>query len=433
MFARTALALSLALTAFVADATPKIQTWETPNGARVFFVPAPEIPMVDLQVVFDAGAARDGDKPGLAVMTNSMLNEGAGKLDADAIAEKFDSLGARQGNTAERDMSMFSLRSLSDSAKLQPAAELLALMFNEPTLPADGFGRMKNQMLINIQAQKQSPDEIASEAFFRAIYGNHPYASDPGGTEESVKALTPEDVRRFMAKFYVARNAVVAIVGALDRPAAEALANTVVGKLAAGERAPALPPVENLDKAETVKIDHPSTQTHVLVGVPGMTRGDPDYFALYVGNHILGGNGLVSRISDEIREKRGLSYSAYSYFMPMRERGPYTIGLQTRTDKTNEALTVLRDTVKTFVEQGPTEKELVASKKNITGGFALRVDSNKKIADYLALIGFYGLPLDYLDHFIARINAVTLAQVRDAFKRRVDLNKTVTVTVGKQS
>jgi zinc protease len=428
----SALVMLLSL-AFVtsAHATPKIQTWETPNGARVLFVPAPEIPMVDLQVVFDAGAARDGDTPGLAVLTNSMLNEGAGSLDADAIAEQFDALGARQGNNAERDMSMFSLRSLSDPAKLQPAAELLATMLNAPSLPADGFARMRNQMLINIQAQKQSPEDIGSEAFFRSVFGAHPYAADPGGTEASVKALTPDDVRGFLKKYYVARNAVVAIVGALDRPAAEALAVTVVGKLAAGERAPALPRVGDLADAQTVKIDHPSTQSHVLFGLPGIQRNDPDYFALYVGNHILGGNGLVSRISDEIREKRGLSYSAYSYFMPMRERGPFIVGLQTRTDTTDEALNVLRDTVRTFVEKGPTENELVASKKNITGGFALRVDSNKKIADYLAVIGFYGLPLDYLDNFIARVNAVTLAQVKDAFKRRVDLNKTVTVIVGK--
>lgn len=433
MYARFLFVLSFALFAASAHATPKIQTWQTANGARVLFVPAPEIPMVDLQVVFDAGAARDGDKPGLAVLTNSMLNEGAGALNADAIAEQFDTLGARQGNNAERDMSMFSLRSLSDPSKLQPAAELLALMFNAPTLPRDGFTRMQNQMLISIQAQKQSPEDIASEAFFTAVFADHPYAHDSGGTEASVKALTADDVRAFLKKYYVARNAVVAIVGALDRSAAEALANTVVGKLEPGEPAATLPAVPDLGNAKTVKLEHPSTQTHLLFGLPGMKRNDPDYFALYVGNHILGGNGLVSRISDEIREKRGLSYSAYSYFMPMRERGPFIVGLQTRTDKTDEALKVLRDTVQTFADKGPTEKELTASKKNITGGFALRVDSNKKIADYLALIGFYGLPLDYLDNFIARVNAVTLTHVRDAFKRRVDLSKTATVIVGKQS
>eukprot|EP00487_Bulimina_marginata_P002359 TRINITY_DN15484_c0_g1_i1.p1 TRINITY_DN15484_c0_g1~~TRINITY_DN15484_c0_g1_i1.p1 ORF type:complete len:134 (+),score=34.08 TRINITY_DN15484_c0_g1_i1:194-595(+) len=133
------------------------------------------------------------------------------------------------------------------------------------------------------------------------------------------------------------------------------------------------------------------------MGQPGINRADPDYFALYVGNHILGGSGLVSKLSDEIREKRGLSYSVYSYFRPMRQWGPYQFGLQTRNDQAEEALDVLKNTLKTFIADGPSEDELIAAKQNITGGFALRVDSNSKIADYLAMIGFYGLPLDYLE------------------------------------
>jgi zinc protease len=207
----------------------------------------------------------------------------------------------------------------------------------------------------------------------------------------------------------------------------------LVAKLPSGSAAAALPPVAAMTEAKTTRIEHPSTQSHVIMGQPGMNRTDPDYFALYVGNHILGGNGLVSRISDEVREKRGLSYSAYSYFMPMREKGPFILGLQTRTDKTGEALQVLQDTLKKYLEQGPTQKELTASKKNITGGFALRVDSNKSIVGYLAMIGFYGLPLDYLDTFIQRVDAVTLDQIKDAFKHRVDPAKMVTVIVGKQS
>ena len=413
-------------------AAPQIQQWQTANGARVLFVPAPEIPMVDAQVVFDAGAARDLTKPGVAVLTNAMLNEGAGDKNADAIAEQFANLGARQGNSAERDMATFSLRSLTDASKLQPATDLLSLILKQPTFPPDAFARVQNNALVGLQAQKQSPDEITSQAFFKAVFGTHPYASDPSGTEESVKALTVDDLKAFYKQYYVARNAVVAIVGAVDRAGAEKLANALVGGLPEGAAAAKLPEVTALTDANIVKLTHPSTQTHVMIGQPGIRRADADYFALYLGNHILGGNGLVSRISDEIREKRGLSYSAYSYFMPMRDRGPYVLGLQTRTDKTDEAIKVLRDTLEKFVKDGPTAKELEAAKKNITGGFALRVDSNKKIADYLALIGFYNLPLDYLDTFISRMNAVTLQQVKDAFKRRIEPGKMVTVIVGKQ-
>jgi zinc protease len=169
------------------------------------------------------------------------------------------------------------------------------------------------------------------------------------------------------------------------------------------------------------------------MGQPGVRRGDPDYFALYVGNHVLGGSGLVSRISEEIREKRGLSYSAYSYFVPMRQDGPYTLGFQTRNEKREEALAVLRDTVRKFVEQGPTEKELKASKDNIIGGFPLAVSSNSKITEYLAMIGFYDLPLDYLSTFTDRIQAVTAKQIRDAFRRRVKVDDMVTVIVGSKS
>jgi zinc protease len=163
-----------------------------------------------------------------------------------------------------------------------------------------------------------------------------------------------------------------------------------------------------------------------------MARGDEDYFDLYVGNHILGGNGLVSRLSQEVRENRGLSYSTYSYFLPMRKQGPFILGLQTKNETAQEALKVLKDELRKFVNQGPTAEELEASKKNITGGFPLRISSNSKIAGYIAMIGFYGLPLDYLDQFNAKIEAVTLDSIKTAFQRRVNPDKMATVLVGGQ-
>jgi zinc protease len=194
----------------------------------------------------------------------------------------------------------------------------------------------------------------------------------------------------------------------------------------------ATPPAAADAAAHTVRIDYPTTQTHVLIGQPGISRDDPDYFPLYVGNHVLGGSGLVSRISEEIREKRGLSYSAYSYFTPMRQRGPFTIGLQTRNDQVEQALQVARDTLQKFIEEGPTARELEESKQNITGGFPLRLSSNKKIVGMLAMIGFYQLPIDYLDTFTTRVEAVTLEDIRDAFSRRIQPGNMVTVLVGSQ-
>jgi zinc protease len=244
--------------------------------------------------------------------------------------------------------------------------------------------------------------------------------------------LSVKDLSAFYRRYYVARNATLVIVGDVSRQQAEQLADQLLDALPAGEPAPPLPKVTAPKAAKTQFIEHPSSQTHVLMGEPGVRRGDPDYFPLYVGNHVLGGSGLVSRISEEIREKRGLSYSASSYFIPMRQEGPYTLGFQTRTDKRDEALAVLRDTVKKFVAQGPTEKELTASKNNIIGGFPLAVASNSKITEYLAMIGFYNLPLDYLSTFTDNINAVTAAQIRDAFQRRVNVEDMVTVIVGKK-
>lgn len=411
-------------------ANPDITQWQTSNGARVYFVAAPQLPMVDIQVVFDAGSARDAGKDGLAVLTNGLLAEGAGKLDADAIAEKFDSIGARFSNSALRDMSVVSLRTLTDKKLLATALDTFATVLQQPTFPADALERVRNQMLIGLQDEAQSPGAIAEKNFFRALYGNHPYASPSDGSNDSVKALTRDDVVNFYRRHFVARNAVVAIVGAVDRQQAERIAEQITQKLPTGEAAPALPAVQSLAKAENIHIAHPSTQTHVLMGQPALRRNDADYFPLYVGNFILGGSGFTSRITSEVREKRALAYSAYSYFLPMREQGPFMLGLQTRNATADESLKVLHETLAQFVKEGASDKELEAAKRNITGGFALNVDSNSDIVGHLALIGFYRLPNDYLDTFIARVNAVTTAQIRDAFARRIAPDRMVTVTVG---
>ena len=422
--------LILTLHGAVAKAAPVIQHWETPQGARVYFVPAPELPIVDVEVVFDGGSARDGAKGGVSQLTNTLLDDGAGTLDANALAERFDDIGAQFSTDAQRDMATVSLRSLSDDKTLQTALDTLAIVLRSPTFPEDALKRERNRMLTALRAEQQSPEAIAEKAFFKAVYGEHPYANEVLGTPASLAALTRSDIVSFYGRFYVARNAVIAIVGDLDRARAESAADQLAAALETGTPAPPLPAVPRLEAANVIHIDHPSTQTHVLIGQPGMKRDDPDYFALYVGNHVLGGSGLVSRISDEIREKRGLAYSAYSYFFPMHVAGPFMMGLQTRNEKTDEAIALLRKTLQTYIDEGPTAAELKASKQNITGGFPLRLDSNAKIIGNLAVIGFYGLPLDYLDEFNRRVEAVTVQDIRDAFRRRIDPDDLVTVTVG---
>lgn len=412
-------------------AGPQIETWHTANGAKVLFVHAPEIPMLDVRVVFDAGSARDGEKPGLTALTNSLLSEGAGEWNADQIAQRLERVGAELENGALRDMAWVGLRTLVEQPAMDTALETLAAIITQPRFEPEDLERQRQAMQVALRHSQQSPGSVAQKAFYHQVFGAHPYAIDSDGTEESLKALTRDDVRSTYRRYYVGRNAVVAIVGALERPAAEAIAERLAGGLPAGEPAPELPQVAALSAPVLRQVDFPSTQSHIYLGQPGMRRKDPDYFALYVGNHILGGNGLVSQLSEEVREKRGLSYSVYSYFLPMREQGPFMIGAQTKNASADEALQVMREVVQRFIDQGPTEEELLAAKRNITGGFPLRIASNGKILQYLAVIGFYDLPLDYLDRFTDRVDAITAQQVQDAFRRRVDLERLVTIVVGR--
>ena len=429
-YGRSILAVLTLFQVTASHALPEIQSWKTDKGAKVMFVEAHELPMVDVRIVFDAGGARDGKQPGIASLTNALLDQGAAGLNADQIAQGFEQLGSNLGGGSDRDMAWVSVRSLTDSKLLKPSLELFGKVLTRPDFPEADFEREQKRTLIGLEYQKQKPKSIASRAFYEGLYRDHPYAQDPSGTETAVKALSAGALREFYQRYYVARNATVVIVGDITRKQAQTIAADLADALPAGDRAPALPEVTALKAAQNTFIEHPTTQSHVLMGGPGIKRGDVDYFTLYVGNHILGGSGLVSRISQEIREKRGLSYSAYSYFVPMKREGPYTLGFQTRNDQRQEASSVLRETLQTFIDKGPTKKELQSSKNNIVGGFPLRVSSNGKIAEYLAVIGFYDLPLDYLSQFTAKVEAVSVEQIQDAYQRRVHPDRMVTITVG---
>jgi len=428
---RVVLLLILSLAALAAQAVPQIQSWETRNGARVLFVEAPELPILDIRVVFDAASARDGDHPGLAKLTNSLLTEGAGDWDADAIAERLENVGAEMSAGSLRDMAWVSARALTDKGPLDTTIDTLAAVLAKPRFDPADLERVRANLQVSLKQDEQSPADVAQKAFYRDLYGDHPYASDPSGTPESVAAISRDEILDFHRTYYVARNAALAMVGAVSRDQAEALAERITAGLAPGEPAPALPEVVAPEKASMERISFPSTQSHIYLGEPGMTRGDPDYFPLYVGNHVLGGNGLVSLLAEEVREARGLAYSVYSYFLAMHRRGPFLLSAQTRNEQADESLAVMRQVLKRFVEQGPTEEELKAAKQNVTGGFPLDIDSNKDIVQYLTMIGFYGLPLDYLDTLTAKVDAVTVEAVRAAFARRIDPDKMVTVVVGR--
>lgn len=424
---------SLALSAV---AGVKIEHWQASTGARVYYVASQDLPILDVQVDFPAGSAADpADKPGVASMTQGVLTLGAGGLDENAIAERLADLGARLGGGADLDRASLSLRTLSDADKRGPALKIMADVLRAPDFPVSVVEREKSRAIAGLKDAMTRPDTLAGQAFSRALYGAHPYGLVT--TPESLAAITRDDLVAFHRARYRADLASVTIVGDVTRKEAAAIAEQLTrglpgkGRDAKGVLA-ALPSV-TLPAGGEVRVPHPAAQAHIMIGMPALKRGDPDFFALSVGNYVLGGGGFVSRLTKEVREKRGFAYSVYSYFMPARELGAFQIGLQTKREQAGEAVQVVRDTLSRFLADGPTEDELKAAKANLVGGFPLRIDSNRKILENVAVIGFYGLPLSWLDDYQSRVAAVTAADVRAAFARRVQPDRLVTVIAGPAS
>ncbi len=407
-----------------------IQHWQTPQGARVYFVESHELPILDIAVNFPAGSARDpAGKAGLAQLTHILLDQGAGGLTDTAIAHRLADVGALLGGDFDRDRAGVTLRTLSSSAEKTVALDTLVRVLQRPDFPPAVVKREKARLISAIREAEADPGTVAGKAFYRAIYGDHPYAHDESGEPATLEPLTRGDLQTFYRAHYSAPNAVIALMGDISRSEAEAIALRLASGLSGAAVLPELSKPLSPPASER-RIDHPSTQSHVLVGALGMARDDPDYFPLFVGNYVLGGGGFDSRLLREVRDKRGYAYSAYSYFMPMMEAGPFQLGLQTKLEQTDAALKVALDTLRQFVAEGPSEAELEQARSNLTGGFPLRIDSNRKILGYLSMIGFYKLPLDYLDTWVDQVNAVDVAAVKQAFARRIDPDKLVTVVVG---
>ena len=415
----------------IANATPNIQHWQSASGAKVLFVEDHDIPMLDVAVSVPAGSSFDtAEKSGLAGLTHQMLDSGADGLSEDDISRGMADIGAQFGGSFDQDRSSISLRTLSNSAQRDKALDIMASVLQHPVFPEAILAREKVRLIAALKEAETKPESIAEKAFQKAVFGTHPYALIGSGEVATVEKITVQDLSNFYRAHYLASNAVVAIMGDTTRSQAEAIAQQLTAQLPSSVVANALPNVVMQIVPNEQRISHPASQSHILIGAPGMARGDPDFFPLYVGNYTLGGGGFVSRLMNEVREKKGLAYSVYSYFMPLKQPGAFQIGLQTKKEQADEALKLVRSTLADFIAKGPTEKELLAAKQNIIGGFPLRIDSNRKILDYLSIIGFYDLPLTYLDDFTRNIDRVTVAQIRDAFARHVNPQAMATVIVG---
>lgn len=435
--------LALCLLPTAAQASLQIQHWTLPGGARVWLAESPAIPMVDVQIDFDAGSRRDPSaKSGLAAASASMMSRGLraagsqGALDENQLAEAWTDLGASFVARASSDRMSFLLRSLTYTDLLDASVRLAARQLGQPAFPAEVWQRERERISAAYKEAGTRPGTIASRRFTRAVFGSHPYGAE--ATPETLSRIAVDDMRQWHATHLQACRARVSIVGAVTRAQADALVRTLLSQLpapaaqAAG-RCSDLPPVPEVSPlAAPVEdiVPFDSAQAHVLIGQPGFKRNDPDFFALTVGNHILGGGGFVSRLYGEVREKRGLSYSVYSFFAPGLHAGAFTMGLQTRPDQARQAVSVAREVLERFVADGPAEAELQAAKDNLIGGFALRIDSNAKLLDNLSSIAWNDLPLDYLQTWTQQVARVTVADIRAAFARKLQPQRSVVVVVG---
>jgi zinc protease len=417
-----------------------IQQWKQPSGAQVWLVESPSLPMVDVQIDFDAGSRRDpADKVGLASATADLSGKGLEArgaepaLDENQLSEAWADLGAGFGASASTDRMSFTLRSLTERDLLAKAVALGARQLGEPSFPDNVWQRDRQRLAAAIRESLTRPATVAGRAYAAAVYSGHPYGYD--ATEQSIANISVQDMRAYYARHVAACRAKVSIVGAVTRAQADQIATALLARLpqAQGAGCPSLPAVAEVQALTAPlenRIPFASAQAHVLIGQPGYKRDDPDYFPLLVGNYTLGGGGFVSRLTTEVREKRGLSYSVYSYFSPGLHAGAFTVGLQTRPDQAAQAVQVAREVLARFVAEGPTEAELKAAKDFLIGGFALRIDSNRKLLDNLASIAWHGLPLTYLDTWTGQVEKVTAADIRAAFARKLQPERMVTVIVG---
>ena len=425
-----------------------IQHWTQASGARVYLVESPALPMLDVRIDFDAGGRRDpAEQAGLAGVTAGMTSKGITPakngtggatsypqaLDENQLGEAWADLGASFDGGASSDRMSFTLRSLTYADILPKAVQLAARQLGEPAFPEAIWQRERQRFAAAIREANTRPGTVVGKGYAHAVYGKHPYGYET--TEATLERIGVQDMRQMYQRLVSPCRAKVSLVGAVTRAEADALVATLLSRLpaaAAGGCEP-LPPVAEVEPlaAPLVRdIPFASAQAHVLIGQPGYKRSDPDHFALLVGNYTLGSGGFVSRLTQEVREKRGLSYSVSSHFAPGLHAGAFTVGLQTRPDQTAQAVQVAQDVVARFVSEGPSEAELKAAKDNLIGGFPLLIDSNRKLLDNISNIAWHDLPLDYLDTWTARVQRITAADIKAAFARKLQPQRMVIVTVG---
>ncbi|MDC3265870.1 insulinase family protein [Candidatus Thioglobus sp.] len=415
-----------------ANAKVNIDQWTTPEGAKVLFTQTKGLPMLDVALNFDAASSRDGDKHGLASLTSSLIGTASKYHTEEQIINQFESLGTEFSSASLKDMSIISMRSLTRHDILQSSLNLFTEVVSKVDYQQRYLSREKKQILRAIEAAKQSPGSIANKRFNELVFGQHPYAHKKIGSKESLEKINLADLNQHYKRYYVAKNLTIALVGDISKTKAMQIARQISHGLNSGQKAPRNELVLPLSTTIQEHIEFPSTQTHLLIGQVGINRTHPDYYPLYLGNHILGGSGLNSLLSQEVREQRGLAYSTSSYFTKMKSNGFFLINLQTKNSQANQAKKVVLETLKNFRNNEINPQNLQDGKDNIIGGFALKTASNANILTYLSIIGFYDLPLDYLSSFTNKIKDISAKDIKNAYERLIDMDKLIVLSVGRK-
>lgn len=421
---------------------PDIQKFTTASGVPVVFVATPTLPIVDVDLRFNAGSARDADIRadgfGIASMTATMLEQGSKDLNEDEFTRAVETLGIELSSSAYKDMFIVSLRSLSDEAHLTPALSLVEQMLASPSFDAATLARNKARLLVGLQQQQQDPGSIAAIAFSENLFGDHPYAHPSSGTLETVPSLTQTDLQQFKDRYLVAKNATLAITGDLTLTEAKKLADSLTGVLPKGSAAPKLPEPKELTTSKRIHIPFDSTQTTIIMGQLGDKHAQDvrelqsrTNFA--VGNDVLAGGDFNARLMTEVRKNLGYTYGISGGMSPMQTRGPYQISFSTRNDKAEAAIDATLKTVKQTLDEGISNEEMALTKDSIKNSFPMSFASNAGINGLMGMMNFYQLPDSYLSDYLTRVDKVDLAGVNTALRQKINPDKFLIVTVGDQT
>jgi zinc protease len=408
----------------------KITRVVSPSGIEAWLVENHAIPVIALDFAFPGGASEDPvDKPGVASMVSSLLDEGAGDLDAKAYHERLEENAIELSFNASRDYFRGSVRTLTENRDL--AFDLLRLSLTVPRFDSDAVERIRAQELTMLRRDSTNPVDIATRRWWEVAFPEHPYGRPAGGSLESIPRIGTDDLKAFVRRVFARDILKIAVVGDIDAATAGRLIDSIFAGLPARAALHSVPTAVPQGLGQRVVVDLDVPQAVVVFGGPGIARRDPDFFPAFLINHILGGGAMSSRLYTEVREKRGLAYSIHTTLLPLDHAALWTGATGTRVDKTGETLSIIDAEIKRFAEVGPTAEELAKTKSFLQGSYALGFDTSTKIAGQLVQIQLDGLGIDYVDHRNELIAAVTAADVKRVARRLLDSPMLYTV-VGHQ-